>query len=192
MSRVRHQHVRLTTKGQIPKRPEWLAKKRVSTKRRYRIEGASGFNSYLLWNVYDPLNHHRATTAPDRTPARPLGLGLTAGGMSKKTFDRKMLTAKREAKRIARYMTEKKQFVPDNETSGQMLEALVAIVRGPASNADKIKAAGKVLDIVQKKPVAASEMTLNNAESFLDAILAEEKQERDAKRASRNSEETEG
>jgi len=66
-----------------------------------------------------------------------------------------------------------KQFEPDNELAEESFKTLLEVLRQPGQTRDKITAASKVLEFVQKKPQTASEVTLNKAESFLEAVLAD-------------------
>ncbi len=143
-----------------------------------------------MWNNYDPLiaKIQAVKIAASNAGRKPGHIH----GMRRKTYERKLLGAKREANRIVRYMTDKKQFVADNDVSEEAFKEVLVILRAPGPAKDRLAAAKTLLEYTQKKPVAATEMTLNNAESFLDAVLADEKKERDEARASRSAEKAEG
>lgn len=64
-------------------------------------------------------------------------------------------------------------FKPDNDVAQESVRTLVEVIRTPNNIGDKIKAASKLLEFTQRKPVAASEVTLNKAEAFLEAVLQE-------------------
>ena len=188
--RERYRTIRLTTKGKPTKR-KTLAKKVIGrAKKRFSIEGAGGLNAITTWNNHDPLWANRAAAGHKKgVSTRPPGW---QAGMKMKTYLRYVADGKREARKILRYMTDKKMFVPDNDVSEEAFKVVLEVLRAPAHARDKLAAAKTLLEYTQRKPVAASEMTLNSAESFLDAILAEEKKERDEARASGDAEEVEG
>ena len=64
-------------------------------------------------------------------------------------------------------------FKPDNDVSEEAFRTLIETIRTPNSIKDKITAAKTLLDFTQKKPTTASEVTLNKAEAFLEAVLQE-------------------
>jgi hypothetical protein len=181
--------IELTVRGK-PRKIKRHVKRVDPRKRRYSIEGADGFNATMTWLIFDPLTKARSDAA--RLSREDKG-GRTAGhvkGIRLKTLLRKQADARREVKRIIRHMKATKQFIPDNETSEEAMQGLLEILRGPGDARNKIQAAKALLEYTQKKPVAASEVTLNNAESFLDAVLADEKKARDDARAARSAEDS--
>lgn len=179
--------IELTVRGK-PRKIKRHVKRVDPRKRRFSIEGADGFNAALTWTNVDPLAKARVDAA--RLSREDRG-GRAAGhvkGIRLKTLLRKQADARREVKRIIRHMTAKKIFVADNDMSEESFAALLEIVRTPGDAKNKIQAAKAILEYTQKKPVAASEVTLNSAESFLDAVLADEKKARDDARAARSAE----
>lgn len=81
--------------------------------------------------------------------------------------------AKDESQRIWNYMVEKKIFEADNNVAEEALNTLVEILRLPGAEKDRISAAKSLLEFTQKKPAAFNNVTLNKAETFLEAILEE-------------------
>lgn len=69
----------------------------------------------------------------------------------------------------------KKIFEPDNNLSEQAFETLLEALRVPGSLKDRIGAAKAILEFTQKKPAAYNELTVNKAETFLEAVLEEAK-----------------
>ena len=82
---------------------------------------------------------------------------------------------KAENKIIVRYMVATKKFEPDNNISEQAFETLLEAIRVPGALKDRISAAKALLEFTQKKPAAYNEVTLNKAETFLEAVLEEAK-----------------
>lgn len=80
-----------------------------------------------------------------------------------------------ENKLIVRYMVATKQFTADNNVSEQAFETLLEAIRVPGALKDRISAAKALLEYTQRKPAAYSEVTLNKAETFLEAVLEEAK-----------------
>ena len=80
-----------------------------------------------------------------------------------------------ENKLIVRYMMAKKIFEPDNNLSEQAFETLLEALRVPGALKDRIGAAKAILEFTQKKPAAYNEVTVNKAETFLEAVLEEAK-----------------
>lgn len=76
---------------------------------------------------------------------------------------------------IIRHMMATKQFTPDNDVSEQAFGTLLEAIRVPGSLKDRISAAKALLEFTQRKPAAYSEVTLNKAETFLEAVLEEAK-----------------
>jgi hypothetical protein len=115
------------------------------------------------------------------------GAGRPAGvpdGYRKDTIEPIRARIKDENKIIVRYMVATKQFTPDNHVSEQAFETLLEAIRVPGALKDRISAAKALLEYTQKKPAAYSEVTLNKAETFLEAVLE------DAKRAEGTSGDT--
>lgn len=96
-------------------------------------------------------------------------------GFRKATIDPIRERIKEENKLIVRYMVSTKQFTPDNNVSEQAFETLLEAIRVPGSLKDRITAAKALLEYTQRKPAAYSEVTLNKAETFLEAVLEEAK-----------------
>lgn len=74
-------------------------------------------------------------------------------------------------------MVEKKIFQADNDVAEESVKTLVEILRLPGAEKDRISAAKALLEYTQRKPAAYSEVTLNKAESFLEAVLMESNRE---------------
>lgn len=75
-------------------------------------------------------------------------------------------------------MKEKEIFSADNDVANEAIHEVLVILRNPASAKDKLTAAKTLLEYTQRKPVAASELTLNKAEDFLEAVLNDVKAEK--------------
>lgn len=101
---------------------------------------------------------------------RPIGV---PDGQRKKWLDPIREAAKDESKLIVEKLKAMEVFKPDNDVAEESFRTLVEIIRTPNNIDHKIKAASKLLEFTQKKPVAASEVTLNKAEAFLEAVLQE-------------------
>lgn len=71
-------------------------------------------------------------------------------------------------------MTELKVFEADNDKAKDAIEAAVQIMNQKGEDRTRLQAAKTILEFTQRKPVAASEVTLNKAEAFLDAIAKDE------------------
>lgn len=74
---------------------------------------------------------------------------------------------------IIRHMMATKQFTPDNDVSEAAFSTLLEAIRVPGALKDRISAAKALLEFTQRKPAAYSEVTLNKAETFLEAVLQE-------------------
>lgn len=96
-------------------------------------------------------------------------------GYRKDTIDAIRERVKQENQIIVRYMVSTKQFTPDNNVSEQAFETLLEAIRVPGALKDRISAAKALLEYTQRKPAAYSEVTLNKAETFLEAVLEEAK-----------------
>lgn len=94
-------------------------------------------------------------------------------GYRKKTIEPLRAQIIEENKLIVRYMVATKQFTPDNNVSEQAFETLLEAIRVPGALKDRISAAKALLEYTQRKPAAYSEVTLNKAETFLEAVLQE-------------------
>lgn len=81
-------------------------------------------------------------------------------------------------------MVEKKIFQADNDVAEESVKTLVEILRLPGAEKDRISAAKTLLEYTQRKPAAYSEVTLNKAESFLEAVLMESNREEGTDRGS--------
>lgn len=81
-------------------------------------------------------------------------------------------------------MVEKKIFQADNDVAEESVKTLVEILRLPGAEKDRISAAKALLEYTQRKPAAYSEVTLNKAESFLEAVLMESNREEGTDRSS--------
>lgn len=103
---------------------------------------------------------------------RPVGV---PDGFRKVSIDPIRERIKEENKLIVRYMVTTKQFTPDNNVSEQAFETLLEAIRVPGALKDRISAAKALLEYTQRKPAAYSEVTLNKAETFLEAVLEEAK-----------------
>lgn len=85
--------------------------------------------------------------------------------------------AKEESKVIVEKLIEMEVFKPDNNIAEEAFQTLIETIRTPNNRDHQIKAAAKLLEYTQRKPVAASEVVLHKAEAFLEAVLAETKSE---------------
>ena len=81
-------------------------------------------------------------------------------------------------------MVEKKVFQADNDIAEESVKTLVEVLRLPGAEKDRISAAKTLLEYTQRKPAAYSEVTLNKAESFLEAVLMESNSEEGTDRGS--------
>lgn len=81
--------------------------------------------------------------------------------------------AKEESKVIVEKLKAMEVFKPDNDVAEEAFKTLIETIRTPNSIKDKIAASAKLLEFTQKKPASASEVTLNKAEAFLEAVLKE-------------------
>ena len=145
----------------------------------------------MFWYQHDPLfvAKAREKSLGSKVNGRPLGLPT---GYDLKTFKRYQKRAGQEARRIIKYMKAKSIFEADNHIAEEAVEEVLTILRNPASTKDKLAAAKTLLEYTQRKPVAASEMTLNNAESFLDSVLTDVKNDNKAKKAAKDDTGTDG
>lgn len=101
---------------------------------------------------------------------RPIGV---PDGNRKKWLDPVREKAKEESKVIVEKLIAMEVFKPDNDVANEAVRTLIETIRTPNAVKDKISAASKLLEFTQKKPMASSEVTLNKAEAFLEAVLQE-------------------
>ena len=95
-------------------------------------------------------------------------------GMRKKEFLAYMAQVKIKKEIILRNMAKDTKFIPDNDVANTAIEALVETVLQPAHQTARIQAAKALLEYTQKKPQAATEVTLRKAEDFLDMLAQED------------------
>jgi len=112
---------------------------------------------------------------------RPIGV---LDGTRKSTIGPIREQAKQDAEKVWNYMVEKKIFQADNDVAEESVKTLVEILRLPGAEKDRISAAKALLEYTQRKPAAYSEVTLNKAESFLEAVLMESNREEGTDRSS--------
>ena len=102
-------------------------------------------------------------------------------GVRKKTFLRYQADAERDARKIVKYMLDKKIWTADNDVAAEAMKELVTVLRHKGlTPKEKILAAKTVLEFTQKKPVVESDVNINTAEQFLEGILVDVKKEREA------------
>lgn len=77
--------------------------------------------------------------------------------------------AQKDAKKVVGIM--KQDYEINDPRAEEALETAVEIMRTPVHNRDRLQAAKLILDFTKVKPVAKSEVTLNNAEAFLTSLL---------------------
>lgn len=128
----------------------------------------TGIQTAVFWLAHDPLVALKKIEGGRNRPGRARGR-LT--GYREKDLVRLRKIADKEAKRIYRHMTEKKMFAADNNVAEEALTEVISILRQPGHPKDKLAAAKTLLEYTQRKPVASSEVTLNQAETFLEAVL---------------------
>ncbi len=114
-------------------------------------------------------------------PGRPIGV---LDGTRKSTIGPIREKAKQDAEKVWNYMVEKKIFQADNDVAEESVKTLVEILRLPGAEKDRISAAKALLEYTQRKPAAYSEVTLNKAETFLEAVLMESNREEGTDRSS--------
>ena len=85
--------------------------------------------------------------------------------------------AQKDAKKVVEIM--KQDYEINDPRAEEALETAVEIMRTPVHNRDRLQAAKLILDFTKVKPVAKSEVTLNNAEAFLTSLLDEGEQDGD-------------
>lgn len=85
--------------------------------------------------------------------------------------------AQKDAKKVVSIM--KQDYEINDPRAEEALETAVEIMRTPVHNRDRLQAAKLILDFTKVKPVAKSEVTLNNAEAFLSSLLDEGEQDGD-------------
>lgn len=91
-------------------------------------------------------------------------------GMRKKEFIRLRDIGLEKTKKVMAYMAHNDKFIADNDKAFKALETAVEILEIPGQYVLKLQAAKVILEYTQKKPVAATAMTLTTAEAFLDDI----------------------
>ena len=84
----------------------------------------------------------------------------------------------------------KQDYEINDPRAEEALETAVEIMRTPVHNRDRLQAAKLILDFTKVKPVAKSEVTLNNAEAFLSSLLDEGEQDGDTEATESSPEET--
>ena len=96
--------------------------------------------------------------------------------------------AQKDAKKVVSIM--KQDYEINDPRAEEALETAVEIMRTPVHNRDRLQAAKLILDFTKVKPVAKSEVTLNNAEAFLSSLLDEGEQDGDTEATESSTEET--
>jgi hypothetical protein len=123
----------------------------------------------------------RVRAGEEYRPGRGLGV---LDGTRKTTIGPIREQAKQDAEKVWNYMVEKKVFQADNDVAEESVKTLVEILRLPGAEKDRISAAKALLEYTQRKPAAYSEVTLNKAETFLEAVLMESNREEGTDRSS--------
>jgi len=100
-----------------------------------------------------------------KNSGRPLGV---PDGYGKGRMVPIVEQAQKDAKKVVNIM---KQDHEMDARAEEALETAVEIMRTPVHNRDRLQAAKLILDFTKVKPVAKSEVTLNNAEAFLSSLL---------------------
>lgn len=77
--------------------------------------------------------------------------------------------------KVMKAMADKKIWEADNDKAQAAMEAAVGIVNMQGDIRTKLQAAKVILEFTQRKPVASQDITVLNAQSFLQAVLDEEK-----------------
>lgn len=95
--------------------------------------------------------------------------------------------AQKDAKKVVSIM--KQDYEINDPRAEEALETAVEIMRTPVHNRDRLQAAKLILDFTKVKPVAKSEVTLNNAEAFLSSLLDEGEQDGDTEATESSTEE---
>ncbi len=111
------------------------------------------------------------STKPKKNAGRPLGV---PDGHRAHTIKPKRTAAKRYATRMVNIMI-KQGYDLDDEYQREALRTAVEVMRIDGASREKLQAARLVLDFTKSKPAAKSDVTINAAEDFLAAVLAEEK-----------------
>jgi hypothetical protein len=123
------------------------------------------------------LHHLKTREGQRKSPGRSKG---HINGIRRKTFLRYQADAERDARKILKYMIDKKIWVPDNDVAGEAMKEVVTILRTKGLSAkEKIQAAKVALEFTQRKPVQESDVNVHSAEAFLEGILVDVKRERD-------------
>lgn len=129
----------------------------------------------FLWLFCDPLADLKKCEARNAA-SRGSGIGRKVGhahGYRESSLPAMRSRAKKAARKVVKFMKDNKLFVADNDVADEAVQATIEILRGPTATADKLKAAKTLLEYTQRKPVAETEVTLNRAEAFLEAVLKE-------------------
>jgi hypothetical protein len=110
-------------------------------------------------------------------------------GISYKNWPYHRRKAKKRTEKIIKRMAELKIFEPDNNIAKQAIEETVKILSSPGEERTRLQAAKVLLEYTQRKPVTASEVTLNKAEALLDAIADDPNFDPEAFRSSETAKE---
>lgn len=123
--------------------------------------------------LYTPEALAKSKAAREASLAAGVKFGREPGqpdGMKKKEYLILKAAGLERTDKVMAYMAEKDKFIADNEYAHKSLRTAVAILELPGSHVLKLQAAKVLLEYTQRKPVAASAVTLTTAESFLDEI----------------------
>lgn len=148
-----------------------------------------GVTHPAFWLAMDPLHMlkrvHGSKTSGNVGRKRGHLFGYRA-----KELKRLRTIAKGEARKILKYMTDKKIFEADNNVSEEAMESVLAVLREPGHPKDKLAASKVLLEYTQRKPATSSDVTLNKAETFLEAVLEDiGEEDNDGPEASESSKE---
>lgn len=117
----------------------------------------------------------RAKIAEWRKKQKETGTGRKPGqpdGLTKDEFFAARDKAKAEAKIIVQIM--KKENNIESQYAVEALETAVEIMRMPQAAHNRLSAAKLVLEYTKEKPSTKSEVTVQRAEDFLEAVLKSE------------------
>jgi hypothetical protein len=166
--------IRLTVDGKPRKNKKSVRTKAL--KRRYSMPGMDGLQALMTWRNADPLAAIKKLEATRNNKGRTPG---HSHGVTLKTALRYRQDAQRDARKIVKYMKEKKIFEADNNLAEEALEAAVTVVRDKSVPVkDKLAASKLVLEYTQSKPVQKSDVNVHAAEAFLQGVLDDVKQEK--------------
>lgn len=90
-------------------------------------------------------------------------------GWRRKDWDEARDKIRPEVQEVTRKIMEKYNL--DDAYAKEALETAVEVMRMPNGTKDRLTAAKIILDFTKQKPAQKSEVTLNKAEAFLEAIL---------------------